>query len=113
MSNNAWRESPVAGPCPGLRRPLAELSARLPGRFSLWLAWRGARGVRSGPLRLQAAEEGNFVAVRPSGTEPKIKFYMFTFVSAEQLADLETTKEETAQRLDQLETDLQAFAETD
>ena len=25
-------------------------------------------------------EEGNYVAARPSGTEPKIKFYMFTFV---------------------------------
>ena len=62
---------------------------------------------------LDLAEQGNYVAVRPSGTEPKVKFYMFTFVPAEQLADLQTTKQEMAQRLAQLETDLRAFSETD
>ncbi len=69
-------------------------------------------GPRGNLVILDLADEGNYVAVRPSGTEAKIKFYMFTFAPAEQLADLETTKQEMAQRLDQLETDLQAFAGT-
>lgn len=60
---------------------------------------------------LDLAEEGNYVAVRPSGTEPKVKFYMFTYVPAEQLADLERTKEEMAARMQAFETDLKAFAE--
>ena len=34
---------------------------------------------------LDLAEEGHYVAVRPSGTEPKVKFYLFTFVAPEQL----------------------------
>jgi len=53
---------------------------------------------------------GNCIAARPSGTEPKIKFYLFTYVPAEQLADLETSKQEMSQRLDQMHTALQAFA---
>ncbi len=56
------------------------------------------------------AEEGNSVAVRPSGTEPKIKFYTFAFEPAEQLANLEDAKDQLNQRLDALEKDLKAFA---
>jgi phosphoglucomutase/phosphomannomutase len=57
------------------------------------------------------AAEGNYVAVRPSGTEPKVKFYMFTYVPPEQLADLEQTKQEMAQRLNGYYADLKAFAD--
>jgi phosphoglucomutase/phosphomannomutase len=46
--------------------------------------------------------EGTYVAVRPSGTEPKVKFYLFTYEPAEQLANLETTRAELAARLDAL-----------
>ena len=42
------------------------------------------------------------MAVRPSGTEPKVKFYMFTYEPAELLADLELTKTQLAARLDAL-----------
>jgi phosphoglucomutase/phosphomannomutase len=56
------------------------------------------------------AEKGNYVAVRPSGTEPKVKFYTFAFVPAEQLADLSDTRRETAERTQQLEADLRAIA---
>ena len=59
---------------------------------------------------LDLAEPGNYVAVRPSGTEPKVKFYTFAFVPAEQLADLEQTKSDMKQRLERLETDLRALA---
>ena len=45
-----------------------------------------ARRSRSMPhagdmVILDLAESGNYVAVRPSGTEPKVKFYLFTFVA--------------------------------
>ncbi|MBP86178.1 MAG: phosphomannomutase [Planctomycetaceae bacterium] len=61
---------------------------------------------------LDLAENGNYVAVRPSGTEPKVKFYMFTFVPAEQLADLEMTAQQMNERLDSMAADLQAFADS-
>ncbi len=54
--------------------------------------------------------EGNYVAIRPSGTEPKIKVYMFTYTPAEQLANLETAKAELDERLTQMEADMRAFA---
>ncbi len=54
--------------------------------------------------------EGNYIAIRPSGTEPKIKLYMFTYTPAEQLANIETAKEQLAERLTAMESDLRAFA---
>jgi phosphoglucomutase/phosphomannomutase len=61
-------------------------------------------------VMLMLSEPGNYVAVRPSGTEPKVKFYQFTYVPAEQLANLADTKREMAERLKTLENDLKAFA---
>jgi phosphoglucomutase/phosphomannomutase len=58
---------------------------------------------------LDLATKGNYVAVRPSGTEPKVKFYMFAFVPAEQLADLESTKQEVEQRMAAIRSDLSAY----
>ena len=60
---------------------------------------------------LDLAETGNYVAVRPSGTEPKVKLYMFSYTPAELLADLELARDEMEQRLDALQTDLKAFAD--
>jgi phosphoglucomutase/phosphomannomutase len=60
---------------------------------------------------LDLAESGNYIAVRPSGTEPKVKFYMFTYVPAEQLANLEQTKQAMQERLAKFEADLKAYAE--
>jgi phosphoglucomutase/phosphomannomutase len=60
---------------------------------------------------LDFAEEGNFVAVRPSGTEPKVKFYMFTYVPAEQLHSLDAAKEAMRQRIATWEGDLKQLAE--
>lgn len=60
---------------------------------------------------LDLAESGNYIAVRPSGTEPKVKFYMFTYVPAEQLANLEQTKQAMKERLAKLEGDLKVYAE--
>jgi len=54
--------------------------------------------------------EGNYVAVRPSGTEPKVKFYLFTYEPPELLADLEIARLEHLKRLDALQTDLAKLA---
>lgn len=59
---------------------------------------------------LDFAAEGNFVAVRPSGTEPKVKYYMFAYEPAEQLANLEDAKQELTERLIRIEKDFQAIA---
>ncbi len=59
---------------------------------------------------LDLKTDGNYVACRPSGTEPKIKFYMFAYTAPEQLANLETAKAGLDQRLDAIEVDLLKFA---
>ena len=59
---------------------------------------------------LDLAAEGNYVACRPSGTEPKIKFYMFTYTPPEQLANLDQAKRQLEERLDRMEVDLRKFA---
>lgn len=60
---------------------------------------------------LDLAEPGNYVAARPSGTEPKIKLYVFARVSAEQSADLDAAKAIVDQRLQALEADIRGFAQ--
>jgi phosphoglucomutase/phosphomannomutase len=67
-------------------------------------------GPKGDMVMLDLAAPGNYVAVRPSGTEPKVKFYMFTFEPAEQIANLEDTKAECAARLESIQRDLSAYA---
>ena len=55
-------------------------------------------------------EEGNYVAARPSGTEPKIKLYVFTRVSPEASSDLTAAKNTCAKRIQGIEEDIRAFA---
>jgi phosphoglucomutase/phosphomannomutase len=68
-------------------------------------------GPRGDMVMLDLAAEGAYVAVRPSGTEPKVKYYMFTYEPAEQLANLEDAKAQHAARLADLGRDLTAFAQ--
>lgn len=53
--------------------------------------------------------EGNYFAVRPSGTEPKVKFYMFGYVSPDNSQDLDKAKQTLSQRLSSLEKDIRAY----
>jgi phosphoglucomutase/phosphomannomutase len=72
---------------------------------------RPLEGPKGDMVIIDLAADGNYVAVRPSGTEPKVKFYMFAYEPPEQLADLETAKADLAARMDQLQKDLFALAD--
>ncbi len=60
----------------------------------------------------ELASAGNYVAMRPSGTEPKIKVYLFAYEPAEMLADLERTRNEMTSRINLLTADLQRMIES-
>ncbi|MDO4575820.1 MAG: phospho-sugar mutase [Planctomycetia bacterium] len=61
-------------------------------------------GPQGNMVILELSQEGNYVAVRPSGTEPKVKFYMFASLPPGVVGDLET-------RLSAVEADLRKTAE--
>ncbi|MCA9151591.1 MAG: phospho-sugar mutase, partial [Planctomycetales bacterium] len=79
-----------------------------------WIPMGGAAEPLDGPkgdlVIFDLVEPGNYVAARPSGTEPKVKFYMFTYIAPEQLANLDAAKAEMNDRLNQFQADLEAFA---
>ena len=76
----------------------------------------GESAVLGGPegdlVILDLEAQGNYVAVRPSGTEPKVKFYMFTYDSPEASRNLIATKAAQTTRLKAMGADLRAFSGT-
>lgn len=56
--------------------------------------------------------EGNYVAARPSGTEPKVKFYMFTYVPKDEIKNLAGQKKQLQERLDAYDADMRKFADS-
>jgi phosphoglucomutase/phosphomannomutase len=73
----------------------------------------GSRQELAGPqgdlLFLDFDRQGNGVAVRPSGTEPKIKFYLFAVASAGS-GDLAATRRETDDRLEAMSRAIRDYA---
>jgi len=65
---------------------------------------------RGDMVMLDLEGDGNYLAVRPSGTEPKVKFYLFAYEPAEQIGDLAETKAEVALRLHAMQTALAELA---
>ena len=64
---------------------------------------------------LDLENQGNYVAVRPSGTEPKVKFYMFAYDCAEvPVDDLAATnsRPNRLRRFKAMGADLRAFSGT-
>jgi phosphomannomutase len=53
--------------------------------------------------------EGNYFAVRPSGTEPKVKFYMFSYLPPEESQDSLAAHRKLSERLAALESDIRDF----
>jgi phosphoglucomutase/phosphomannomutase len=65
-------------------------------------------GPRDNLVFIETDRPGNYVAARPSGTEPKVKFYMFTYCPP---ADISAdTAQDLSRRLDDFGRELQAFA---
>ena len=60
-------------------------------------------------VMLDLAAEGNYVAVRPSGTEPLVKFYLFAYQPPESSGDLPATRGRLAAQLEAVEADLRAY----
>ena len=71
---------------------------------------RPLAGPRGDIVILDLETEGNYVAVRPSGTEPKVKFYMFAYDPPQAGEDLEARKQTQADRIAAMQADLTAFA---
>ncbi len=67
-------------------------------------------GPRGDLVILDLACDGNYVAIRPSGTEPKVKFYMFAYAPAAESTDLEAANEALAVRIADMRGDLKALA---
>ena len=59
---------------------------------------------------IELEADGNYVAARPSGTEPKVKFYMFTYVPVDELGSLDAAKSDMQARLAAMQSDLEKFA---
>lgn len=60
-------------------------------------------------VMLDLAAKGNYFAVRPSGTEPKVKFYTFAAAAPCPLSELPAKKQELRTRLAALEKDIRTF----
>ncbi len=69
-------------------------------------------GPKGDLVILDLATEGNYVAVRPSGTEPKVKYYMFAYDSPAASSDLAAIKAAQASRITALGADLRRFSGT-
>ncbi|MBN2579421.1 MAG: phospho-sugar mutase [Pirellulales bacterium] len=94
------------GNCPDFSEGKMGLSPSPPHRGSERQPLDGPKG----DLVFLDLEGGNAVAVRPSGTEPKIKFYLFACDSPEASADLPAVKAAQAERLRAIRADLHTFA---
>ena len=76
---------------------------------------QGAEQPLSGPISdlifLDLEIDGNYVAIRPSGTEPKIKLYLFLFSKTDDWDDLAAAQQLLQERGDALEASLREYVE--
>lgn len=67
-------------------------------------------GPRTNMVVLDLEEEGNCVAVRPSGTEPKVKFYVFAHAPVRETGDLEPLQSQLRQQVDGVVAELRSWS---
>ncbi len=67
-------------------------------------------GPKGNMIILDMMDEGNYVAVRPSGTEPKVKFYIFTRLNPVDSQDLDAADTTLVDRIAAMEEDVRDFA---
>ncbi len=60
---------------------------------------------------LDLVSEGNYVAVRPSGTEPKVKFYFFTYLPPSAFHSVPEARGHSSERISAFRKDLQAYVD--
>ena len=75
-----------------------------------WSAPQHFTGPHGEMVIVELAQAGNYLAIRPSGTEPKIKFYTFSYEPPELLGDLGETRAELEKRIAGWERDLREYA---
>lgn len=87
-----------------LNQPLGEYQDEME------LAMAAAR--RGDVVILELDEEGHqYVAIRPSGTEPKCKFYIFGYVAPEKLTNLKADQQHLGRMLEAVAADLRAYSQ--
>jgi phosphoglucomutase/phosphomannomutase len=96
---DGWISAPLAGPNADL--VILDLESPAAGV---------SPATNSGRRRAGAAIGSNYVAMRPSGTEPKIKIYTFAHDAPSSAASIESTKAAQAARLDSMAADFRRFA---
>lgn len=119
IEHGCFTEGQISVKMPGEKgmADMRKLMGNLRTRPPCCLGGMGVAGVRDylklepkGDLVIIDLEaEGNYVAVRPSGTEPKVKFYLFAH-DAPSSGDLESTKAAQAARLEAVGDDLRTSA---
>jgi phosphoglucomutase/phosphomannomutase len=68
-------------------------------------------GPKGDLLIFETDQAGNYVAARPSGTEPKIKFYLFAKIPPAEINDLQLAKLAMQERTARYAVDMQKFAD--
>jgi len=91
---------------------LAGMAVRQIRDYGLGLVRSDAAGVQPLPgartelVCFDFAPSGNYIAVRPSGTEPKLKCYLFAYRAPDPLSNLNAIRTEIGRQLDEMDADL-------
>ncbi len=95
--------------CPNFAPETCSAAENLPARTVGRLSYRCLR--LQGQLNVLLTDEADPERARPSGTEPKIKFYLFTRVAADAIQSLDSAKSAMQERIDGYTSDMQAYAD--
>jgi phosphoglucomutase/phosphomannomutase len=79
---------------------------KIPGDVSALNAPKGDMVI------LDFAKQGNYIAIRPSGTEPKVKIYLFAYDSPKDISDLAAVKKAELDRIRAIGDDFRAYSGT-